>query len=208
MSMLAHSSQRLDLLLFLLPALGLRLLALRKVPPAADPLLPCLLPRIIVFALPLPFSSFLVLFLLLAALLAHLRFHLALLAHLVVTNHPDSFLAPFLPELLGAGFFVVGGEFLFAHKQHAGVGNVFVEFGAEFLVEEHGLRFLEPVEGIGRERVFGLVRMDEEGLGAVDFLDVGLGDTWLEAEDCVGVEAEDVADSWGGEYFVLLVECA
>jgi hypothetical protein len=69
------------------------------------------------------------------------------------------------------------------------------------------LRFLQAVEGIGREGVFGLVRMDEQGFGAVDFLDVGFGDTWLEAEDCVGVETEDVADSWLGEYFVSLVEC-
>jgi len=38
--------------------------------------------------------------------------------------------------------------------------------------------------------------MDEEGLGAVDFLDVGFGDTGLQAEDGVGVETEDAADAW------------
>jgi hypothetical protein len=57
------------------------------------------------------------------------------------------------------------------------------------------LRFLETVEGIWREGVLGLVRMDEEGFGAVDFFDVGFWDTWLEAEDCVGIEAEDGTDT-------------
>jgi hypothetical protein len=37
--------------------------------------------------------------------------------------------------------------------------------------------------------------MDEQGLGAVDFLDVGFGDTWLEIEDGIGVETEDTADA-------------
>lgn len=57
------------------------------------------------------------------------------------------------------------------------------------------MRFLEAVEGIWREGVLGLVRMDEEGFGAVDFLDVGFGDTWLETKDGVGIEAEDGADT-------------
>jgi hypothetical protein len=66
------------------------------------------------------------------------------------------------------------------------------------------LRFLQAVEGVGREGVFGFVGMDEEGFGAVDFFDVGFGNAWLQAEDCVGVEAEDIADSWGGEYFAVV----
>jgi len=37
--------------------------------------------------------------------------------------------------------------------------------------------------------------MDEERFGAVDFLDVRLGDTGLEIKNGVGVEAEDAADS-------------
>jgi hypothetical protein len=57
------------------------------------------------------------------------------------------------------------------------------------------LGFLEAVKGIGRKRVLGLVGMDEERLCAVDFLYVGFWDTWLETENCVGVETEDVADS-------------
>jgi hypothetical protein len=39
--------------------------------------------------------------------------------------------------------------------------------------------------------------MDEEGLCAVDLLDVTFGDTGLEAEDCIGIEAEDIADPCG-----------
>jgi hypothetical protein len=74
---------------------------------------------------------------------------------------------------------------------------VFVELGAELFVEQRGLRFLEAVEGIGGEGVLGLVGMDEEGLCAVDFLDVGFGNTGLETEDCVGVEVEDIADTYG-----------
>jgi hypothetical protein len=74
---------------------------------------------------------------------------------------------------------------------------VFVEFGAQLFVEQRGLRFLEAVEGIGGEGVLGLVGMDEEGLCAVYFLDVGFGNTGLETEDGVGVEVEDIADTYG-----------
>ena len=57
------------------------------------------------------------------------------------------------------------------------------------------MRFFEAVEGIGSKWVLGFVGMDEEGFRAIDLLDVGLGDTWLEAEDRVGVETEDITDS-------------
>jgi len=193
-----RSTKGLDLFLFLLAAFGSGFLALREVSPAVDALVTGLLPGILVLALPLPLGEFLVFLLLLASLLAHLSFHLPLFALLVVAYDPDGLLSPLFPELLAPRLFVVGGELLLAHEQHAGIGYAFVELGAQFLVEQHGLRFLEAVEGIWRERVLGLVGMDEEGLGAVYFLDIGFWHTWLEAEYCVSVETEDIADSWVG----------
>jgi hypothetical protein len=56
-----------------------------------------------------------------------------------------------------------------------------------FLVHELSLRFLEPVECIWGLWVLGFVGMDEEGLDAIAFLDIGFGDTWLEIEDCIGI---------------------
>jgi hypothetical protein len=38
--------------------------------------------------------------------------------------------------------------------------------------------------------------MDEKRLCTVDFLDVGFGNTGLEVEDCVGVEAENATNTW------------
>jgi hypothetical protein len=38
--------------------------------------------------------------------------------------------------------------------------------------------------------------MDEEGLGAVALLDVALGNTGLEVENGIRVEAEDITDAW------------
>jgi hypothetical protein len=52
-------------------------------------------------------------------------------------------------------------------------------------VHEFGLGFLEPVEGVWGEGVFGFVGVDEEGLFAVDCFDVGFGDAGFEAEDRV-----------------------
>jgi hypothetical protein len=59
------------------------------------------------------------------------------------------------------------------------------------------LGLLEAIEGIGSELILGLVGMDEEGFGAVDFLDVVVWDTGLEVEDSVSVEAKDAADACG-----------
>jgi hypothetical protein len=47
------------------------------------------------------------------------------------------------------------------------------------------LGFLEPVEGVWGEGVFGFIGVDEEGLFAVDCFDVGFGDAGFEAEDRV-----------------------
>ena len=55
--------------------------------------------------------------------------------------------------------------------------------------------FLEAVEGFGGFGVGRFVRVDEEGFGAVGFLDVGFGDAGLEVEDGVGVELEDGEDA-------------
>jgi hypothetical protein len=48
------------------------------------------------------------------------------------------------------------------------------------LVHQLRLRFLEPVEGIGRKRIFRFVRMDQEGFDPVAFLDVGFWDSGLQ----------------------------
>lgn len=157
-----RSTKSLDLFLFLLAAFGLGSLALREVSPAADALVTALLPCIIVLALPLPLGDFLVFFFLLASFLAHLSFHLPLFPLLVVAYDPDGLLSPLFPKFLAPRLFVVGGELLLAHEQHAGIGYALVELGAQFLVEQHGLRFLEAVEGIGCERILGFIGMDEE----------------------------------------------
>jgi hypothetical protein len=47
------------------------------------------------------------------------------------------------------------------------------------------LGLFEAVKGLGRERVLGLVGMDEEGLFAVDVFDVRFGDAGFEPEDGV-----------------------
>lgn len=57
------------------------------------------------------------------------------------------------------------------------------------------MRFLETVEGIRCEGVRGLVGMYKERLCAVCLLDVGFGDTGQKVEDCIGIEAERVADT-------------
>jgi hypothetical protein len=38
--------------------------------------------------------------------------------------------------------------------------------------------------------------MDEQRLGAVDFLDVGFGHTRLQVQNSVGIQAEDIANAW------------
>lgn len=60
------------------------------------------------------------------------------------------------------------------------------------------MRLFEPVEGFGGAGVGRLVGVDEEGFGAVAFLDVGFGDTGLQVQDPVGVVAEDAEDAWEG----------
>jgi len=55
------------------------------------------------------------------------------------------------------------------------------------LVHELGLRLLQPVEGVGRLGVAGLVRVDEEGFFAVADLDVGFGDAGIEVQDGIAV---------------------
>lgn len=47
--------------------------------------------------------------------------------------------------------------------------------------------FFESVEGVGCGGVAGFVGMDQEGFGAVAFLDIGIWYTGLEIEDGVGV---------------------
>jgi hypothetical protein len=57
------------------------------------------------------------------------------------------------------------------------------------------MRLFQTVEGIGSSRIFGFVRMDEERLFAVCFYDVRIGNTGLEVENIVGVEAEGFENS-------------
>lgn len=65
------------------------------------------------------------------------------------------------------------------------------------------MSFLEAVEGFGGLGVGRFVRVDEEGFGAVSFLDVGFGDAGLEVEHRVGVELEDGEDAV--DFAVLVV---
>jgi hypothetical protein len=197
----SRSTKSLDLLLFLLSAFGFRLLPLCEISPATDALLAALLPSVIVLSLPLPLSCFFIILLLLSTLFSHLGFHLALLPHFIVAYDPDGLLSPLLPELVAPRLFVVGCELLLTHKQHTGVCYILVKLGAQLLVEQHRLRFLEAIEGIGCEWVLGLVGMYEERLCAVHFLDVGFWYTWLETKDCIGVETEDIADSCDCQYY-------
>lgn len=55
--------------------------------------------------------------------------------------------------------------------------------------------FCQAVEGVRRRWVGGFVGVDEEGLCAVAFLDVGFSAAGLEIEDGVSVEAEGFEDA-------------
>jgi hypothetical protein len=69
------------------------------------------------------------------------------------------------------------------------------------------LRFLQAIEGIWCQRILGFVRMDEKGFVAVGLLDVGLWDTWLEVENCIGVEIEDITDSYDSFQYSSRAKC-
>lgn len=55
------------------------------------------------------------------------------------------------------------------------------------LVCERGFSLLQPVKGLRRRRVLGLVRMDEERFLAIGYLDIGIGDTRLEVKYSISV---------------------
>ena len=76
---------------------------------------------------------------------------------------------------------------LAADQQHARICDGFIEALAVLLVHELRLSFLQPVERIGCLGVLGLIRMDQEGFDAIAFLDVGLGHTGLEVENCIAL---------------------
>lgn len=67
--------------------------------------------------------------------------------------------------------------------------------GLYLLIHQHRLRLLQSIERIGRLRVARLVWVDEEGFDAVAFLDVGLGNAWVEVEHGVRVEFEGFEDT-------------
>ena len=162
-------------------------LAFMKGAPAADALVTRGLPVLVVLALALAHLRLLVLLALLAPFLLHLGLHLPPTALLVVDEHLAGLVAPLLGEQVRLELLAVDRQLLLAEEQHARVGNGLVEALAVLLVHELRLRLLEPVKGVGRERVLALVRVDEERLFAVRDFDVGLGDAGLEVEDCVSV---------------------
>lgn len=185
------SADGLDFLL-LLSRLATARFPFLKLPPRVNSLIPCGLPVLLMLPLPLPLFDLLVLFLLLSALLLHLGLHLSSSPLLVVNKHHLGLVRPQLLEvvvrLLDLGR--VDGPLVVAHHQHPRVRDRLVQQRAVFLVRQLRLRLLEPVEGVGRPGVPGLVRVDQQGLFAVDDLDVRLRHAGLEAEDGVGIEAE------------------
>jgi len=83
---------------------------------------------------------------------------------------------------------------------------------ALLFVEKELVRFCEAVEGVGGGGVGCFVGMDEQGFLAVHFYDVGGGETGLDVEDGVGVEAEGFEDAvyfgvlWeGGRWLVVVM---
>ena len=190
------STKHLHLLLFLPPSfsssssLSVRCSGLRpllEIPPAPDPAVPRLFPRNLVLPPPLPALGLLVHLPLLPPFLLHLRLDLFPPPGFPVHEHLHRFLPPrgFEFGVGGLHFGTVDGEFAFAHQEHAGVGDAFVEVLAGFFVHEGRLGFFEAVEGVGGAGVGGLVRVDEEGFFAVGYFYVGFGDAGLEVEDCV-----------------------
>lgn len=175
------STNWLGLLLFLL------LRTLLKVSPTADPLLPRILPILLVLSLPLASLQFLISLLLLSTLLLHLRLHLSSSSMLIINQHHLSFLSPIPSKLLRLQLFAINSPLVLSDKQHASICDGFVQTLPVLLIHEFGLRFLEAVEGIGCARVGRLVRMDQEGFGAVAFLNVGFWDAGLEVEHCVAI---------------------
>jgi len=177
-----HSTDGLEFLFLLLvgPVTGLGLL---KLTPAVDALVARGFPVLLMLALALPHLQLLVLLTLFATFLLHLGFHLAAAAVLVIDEDLGALFGPFALKLGGLELGAIHGPLVLADQQHAGVGNGLVEPLAVFLIHQLRLGLLEPVEGVRRQGVLGLVWMDEEGLLAIRVLDVGLGDAGFEAQD-------------------------
>lgn len=146
--------------------------------------------------LSLPLLQLLFLLPLLPSLLLHLRLRLLPPPQLLVNQHSLRLLLPLLaPEALLPQSRLIQRPLLLADDQASRICDAFVEEVALLLVEEGLLGFCETVEGVGCGRVGGFVGMDEEGFGAVAFLDVGFGASGLEVEDGVGVETEGFEDA-------------
>ncbi|KAL8931352.1 MAG: hypothetical protein Q9211_007027, partial [Gyalolechia sp. 1 TL-2023] len=83
--------------------------------------------------------------------------------------------------------------------------------GAVFGVHELGLRFFEAVEGGRGGGVGGFVRVDQEGELPVLELDLGVGNSGLEVEDCVAgkgvILGQDAGDEEGrGDWIGIRIE--
>ena len=184
------SSQNFGLLTLLLPTSVFPSFPALKLPPAPDPLLPTLFPLDFMLPPPLPRFDLLIHLPLFPPLLLHLRFQLLPSPVLIIDQYLHRLLPPLALEFFTHAFhfFRVRSQFEFAHEEHAGVGDAFVEAGASFLVGKFRLGFFEPVKGIGGAGVRGFVRVDEEGFFAVRVLYVGEWDAGLEVEDCVAAE--------------------
>src|SRR3569833_77131 len=169
-------------LLLLLAGLGAARLPLLELAPAVYALLARSLPGLLVLALALAHLELLVLAALLAAFLLHLRLQLAAAALLIVDKHVLRLVGPLLTEVVGAHLGAVGRPLVLAHQQRARGGDGLVQRRPVLLIHQLRLRLLEPVEGVGRLRVLGLVRVDQERLLAVRVLDVQLGHARLQTE--------------------------
>lgn len=165
----------LELLLLLRPAT----LPLLKISPAVDPRISRSLPVLIMLPLPLPLLELLILLALFPALLLHLRFHLPPPSVLVVNENLPRLVTPLLGKFICLQLRGVDCPFILADKEHAGVGNGFVQALTVLLIHQLSLSLLQPVEGIWSLRILCFIGMDEERFLAISDLDVGFWNAWL-----------------------------
>jgi hypothetical protein len=184
------SADWLELLFLLLvgpvTAVGLALLELS---PAINALVACGLPVLLVLALALALLDLFILAALFTALLLHLGLGLPAPALLVVDEHHLGLVGPLAVKVVSLELGTVDRPLVLPDQQHASIRNGLVKPLAVLLVHQLRLRLLESVKGLGRERVPGFVRVDQQRFLPVYVLDVGFGHARLQAKD--GVAAPD-----------------
>ena len=83
---------------------------------------------------------------------------------------------------------------MFTNQQSPRIRDTFVQVRPLLLIQQRGLRFVQPVKSIWGCGVLRFVRMDQEGLFAVLDFYVFFGDAGLEVEDCVARDVVSLAD--------------